>query len=60
MQYMVHDNQTELVSEGGKWDEDRSPSGVCSGKRFFRVIVVHEGLLNVEVRGQVVLVQLHM
>lgn len=29
-------------------------------QRLFRVIVVHEGLLDVEVRGQVVFVQLHV
>lgn len=37
-----------------------SQSAVQVGNGFFRVVIVHEGLLNVEVRGQAVLVQLHV
>jgi len=35
-------------------------SGVHVGQRLLRVIIVHEGLLDVEVRGQVVRVELHV
>lgn len=57
MQYMVHDNQTQRRRQR---EATHSLSGVHSGQRFFRVIIVHEGLLDVEVRRQVVLVELHM
>lgn len=60
VQFVVHDNQTQEVPARGKRREAQGRSGVHSGQRFFRVIIVHEGLLDVEVRGQVVLVELHM
>lgn len=56
---MVHDNQTQRRCQRER-EMTQSLSGVHSGQRFFRVIIVHEGLLDVEVRRQMVFVELHV
>lgn len=68
---MVHSNQTLRRSQTKRDRERQTPdeqrsgrqqkrSGIHGGQRFFRVVVVHEGLLDVEIGGQMVLVELHV